>query len=156
MKAATPASWKPGQSGNPGGRPPKGRTWTDLIDKAGRRRLALPDGSKVSAKKFAAQRLVELLTHGKTQLIDGTDIEVNGDGWFSIYKWAVLQIDGPAQASVDVTSRGEQMGALPIVALDYRTLAAPLTARPVGDPEPSGEIQVDQLREAVGQDSSGQ
>jgi hypothetical protein len=63
---------------------------------------------------------------------------------------------GHRKQGVDITSNGESVGVLPIVALDYRTLSAPLTARPVGDPEPSGEVQVDLRGSAVRQDSPGQ
>lgn len=96
--------------------------------------MTLPDGSKVSAKKFAAQRLVELLTHGKTQLANGTDIEVNGDGWFSIYKWAVLQIDGAAPAAVDVTSGGQALKAYVVVSpSDWPDKDADIRTAPVAD-----------------------
>ena len=34
-RKATPASWKPGQSGNPNGRPPAGWSWAEMLREMG-------------------------------------------------------------------------------------------------------------------------
>jgi hypothetical protein len=112
--------WKPGQSGNPNGRPKKQRAWTALLDRAGSHTILPPDGTPISAKRFIARALVELATHGKTKMADGTEIEVRGDGWFDVVKFIYAQVDGPPKAEVDLTSNGETL-TFGVQAVDYRT-----------------------------------
>ena len=56
MKAATPASFKKGQSGNPNGRPKKAWTMKSLIEKA----LEEQGQSGVPKKVLIARKLTEL------------------------------------------------------------------------------------------------
>jgi hypothetical protein len=102
---------QPGQqSRNPKGRPKKGRTWTDLLDKAGRRMLPLPGGKRISAKRQIAKNLIDLALTTTTTLIDNTKISVaDSEDWFNIIKFIYGQIDGPPKAEVDVTSNGESI-----------------------------------------------
>ena len=93
---------------NPKGRPKKGRTWTSLLDKAGRRMLDLPDGSRLSAKRLIARYLIDLALAGETTLATGVGIKVaDTEDWFNVIKFIYGQIDGPPKAEVDVTSGGE-------------------------------------------------
>jgi hypothetical protein len=102
--------FQPGTSGNPRGRPKKSRTWTALLDKAGRRMLPLPDGKRISAKRQIAKNLIDLALTQKTTLIDQTMIEVkDSEDWFNIIKFIFAQVDGPPKAEVDVTSDGERI-----------------------------------------------
>ena len=102
--------WKPGETGNPKGRPKKGRTWTDLLDKAGRRMLDLPDGSRLSAKRLIARYLIDLALAGETTLVTGVGIKVaDTEDWFNVIKFLYAQIDGPPKAEVDLTSGGESL-----------------------------------------------
>ena len=96
-------NWKPGTSGNPKGRPKKGRTWTDLLDKAGRRMLSLPDGPRMSAKRVIARYLIDLALGGETTLVTGGMIKVvDSEDWFNVVKFIYAQIDGPPKQEIGV------------------------------------------------------
>ena len=67
----TKTSWRPGQSGNPGGRPPRVKAFADLLRAALSKRL--PDGK--TARETLAQQLVKLA--------------VSGREWSAARRWAV-------------------------------------------------------------------
>ena len=99
--------WKTGQSGNPRGRPAKGRALTELIDKLGKARRELADGTKAAAnKQVFAEKLWQGLTTGVI-VFEGRVLELSGAEWQALAKLVLTQVDGPAPAQVDVTSDGE-------------------------------------------------
>lgn len=101
-------TWNKGQSGNSRGRPPKNREFTELLSKRFNRIVALPDGQRISGKRYVIDRLHDLATSGQTQLADGRTVEVGGLGlsWFEVIKWLYAQIDGPPKSEADVNVRG--------------------------------------------------
>lgn len=82
--------WKPGQSGNPNGRPPKAWTMSTLIEEA------LEEVEAQSGKSFkhlVAKRLAHMAVGGDIQAIK----EIND------------RIDGKARQFTDITSGGDKI-----------------------------------------------
>lgn len=52
--------WKPGQSGNPNGRPKKGQTMTDILQKTMDEMAITINGQTVDGKKALAMKLLQL------------------------------------------------------------------------------------------------
>lgn len=60
MKTATPASYKPGQSGNPNGRPKRDWTWSSLLEES----MEEQDETGESYKKIITRKMRTLGTKG--------------------------------------------------------------------------------------------
>ena len=99
--------WKPGQSGNPAGKPPKSRALTEILEAAGNKTLADADGKKVARKRLLAQLLWEVATTGKATFPDGRVLEVAPVDYLTVVKFLYQHIDGPPKSEVDVTSGGQ-------------------------------------------------
>lgn len=57
--------FKPGQSGNPGGRPKRGWSWASLFEEAAEEELTTKDGKITDkAKKFIAKKIVRMAVDG--------------------------------------------------------------------------------------------
>lgn len=82
--------WKPGESGNPNGRPKRGWTWADLVEEAASELLGTTSGEKIEAKKIIAKRLVKMAAEGDRQAI----------------KDIMDRMDGYPQQSTDLTTQG--------------------------------------------------
>lgn len=92
----TSASFKPGQSGNPNGRPKK---------KLSQVLAALGDKADTRYSERLAAALFEFATTGKVTL-DATTLEAeNVREWFDAVKWIYEHIDGkhPVKTDTDVT-----------------------------------------------------
>ncbi len=110
--------WKKGTSGNPAGRPPKGRALTDILEKAGSKTVEVTqsDGTtkKVSGKRILASMVWELTTTGQVTLPDGKVKEVEDfNDWFAAVKFIYQHIDGPPPKVLNLG--GPDGGAIPIV-----------------------------------------
>lgn len=53
-----------GVSGNPKGRPPKGQTMTDILEKTLKKKTVKMDGKLISGKEAAAMKLLQLAMKG--------------------------------------------------------------------------------------------
>jgi hypothetical protein len=95
-----------GQSGNPAGRKPKGRTLTDILEKAGSRTVEV-DGVKISGRRLVARQVWEGITTGEVSFSDGKKIVLAPQDWKDLVKWAYGHIDGPPKAELDITSGGQ-------------------------------------------------
>ena len=98
-------AWKPGQTGNPNGRPIKDRALTTILERAGSQTVEI-DGKRISGKHLIAHLLWEIVTTGKATMPDGTVMVVSPGDWFDIVKFIYTQVDGPVKQEVDVTSNG--------------------------------------------------
>lgn len=111
---ANSTSWKPGQSGNPKGRPPKQRALTTILEKAGNRTMPVGDKRK-GRKHVLAEMLWSAVTTGKlifpaeSEADEPKVLELDGDDWFDVVQFLYKHIDGPARSEVDVTSGGEKL-----------------------------------------------
>jgi hypothetical protein len=108
MGQAGNPNWKPGQSGNPKGRPKKERALTEILQRAGSAMVALPDGTRTSSRSVLARALWDLATSGKAELPGGKVIGLGEDkDWLPVVKFIYSQIDGPPPAALDLTSNGQ-------------------------------------------------
>ena len=99
-------TWRPGQSGNPRGRPPKRRALTDMLERAGRLKLA---GASETAQKQMVQRVWEGLSTGRMTFTDSGGVRVvdlNAAEIIQLAKLVLAQVDGPPKSEMDVTSGG--------------------------------------------------
>lgn len=91
--------FKPGQSGNPHGRPKKKRALTQALESAVSKSVQLPDGSRVNGKRYLASLAVQALTDGKVTLASGKTLDLSPEDLLFFWKFAYAQIDGnPPQA----------------------------------------------------------
>lgn len=91
----------PGQSGNPKGRPPKQRALTQLLERAGKKKVE-SGGASVQAVRVFAEKVWQGLTTGSLDFglaPDGTprQINLNGKEWVALAKLVMDQIDGPPE-----------------------------------------------------------
>ena len=107
----TRTSFKPGQSGNPNGRPPKSRTWTALIEKAGSKTIDVKgQDTKTSRKRFLAESVMEAVTLGRIQFADGTTLEIESfNEWRDFVKWVYTHIDGPPKQQLEHSGELKQI-----------------------------------------------
>lgn len=98
-------SFKPGQSGNPKGRPSKKRALTNLLERGGNVKIQTEAG-EISAKKVMVARIWEGLATGQMTFGNVT-LKLENDEYISLIKLVLTQVDGPPKGEVDVTSAGE-------------------------------------------------
>lgn len=70
----------------------------------------MPDGKRISGKRFMAGAVWQIVTEGRVTMPDGRTWTVEPSEWLGVVKWVYLQVDGPAKQSVDVTSNDEPLG----------------------------------------------
>lgn len=98
-----------GKSGNPHGRPPKKRALTELLQKAGNKKILTAEG-EVARKKLLADLAWQLATFGQVTFPDGRTVVVEDiTEWGQIVKWIYTHIDGGAPAEMDITSGGDKI-----------------------------------------------
>ncbi len=105
-------AWKPGQSGNPRGRPPKKRALTTLLEKGGNVKYAIED-EEIAAKKVFAAHVWEGLATGKIEFGNNEKIVLDGSQYIALAKLVLGQIDGPPKTEFDMTSEGKAIKASP-------------------------------------------
>jgi hypothetical protein len=98
-------AWGKGTSGNPRGRPAKGRALTELVERVGNRKRETAEGMRANKQMFA-EKLWEGLTTGAITF-EGRALALSGQEWQALAKLVLSQVDGPPPALVDVTSEGE-------------------------------------------------
>jgi hypothetical protein len=102
------ARYKPGESGNPNGRPLKSRALTAILQAAGNKTVAKGE-KRVARKRLLAELLWQAVTEAKIDLPNGTTMEVGGADWWTNVQFLYRQIDGPPQHNVDLTTQGEKI-----------------------------------------------
>jgi len=99
--------FKPGQSGNPSGRPPGKRALTELLETAGNKTEQYNGGTnKTARKRIIADLAWKLLINGEATLPNGKKLDLDPKDWLSLHKWIYSHIDGPPRSEVDITSAG--------------------------------------------------
>jgi hypothetical protein len=99
-------AWKKGETGNPNGRPTKGRALTEILEKTGAKKVAVlrPDGTtkQVSQRDILAALVWEAVTTGKVTLPDGGVKEITDFAdWMACAQFVYKHIDGPAPAKLE-------------------------------------------------------
>jgi len=91
------AKFQPGQSGNPGGRPPKSRALSDLLQTALSKTIETPEG-KVAGKRILASLVVQAITTGKVKFPGEEQSSTLGvKDWMEFVKWAYQYLEPPTQ-----------------------------------------------------------
>ena len=139
--------FKPGQSGNPKGRPRKERALTDLLERAGSSMLEI-DGKRVSGKRYLADMVWQVVMTGQAKLPDGKVVQMSPQDWKDFVKWIYSHIDGPPTLSVDLTSNDEPLN------FDYGRFINSAT-RSISDSNPPGQDEGSLHGEAVGENGNG-
>ena len=103
--------WKPGESGNPNGRPPKGRALTEILEKTGTKTVEIQqeDGTvkRVSGKRLLGQMVWEAATTGQVTMPDGTAKRIEDfTDWLAVAQFIYKHIDGPPPMKVGGTGPG--------------------------------------------------
>ena len=121
--AKSETSFPPGKSGNPKGRPPKNRTLTNILAKAGGKKI-LRDGKNVPARDVLAALLWQAITTGEVKF-DSPDPAhqlppriIEPKDWVGLVRFVYGQIDGPPPAAVDVTSNGETVQGVTMIEIN--------------------------------------
>src|SRR6266511_4640733 len=98
--------FKPGQSGNPRGGPPKSRAMTTVLAKLGDHPVLVDESRQIiDGKTFVATKVWELLTTGHVTLGEQVLTLEDGREWFEVAKWLYAHVDGPSRPVPDTTAR---------------------------------------------------
>jgi hypothetical protein len=109
--------WKPGESGNPKGRPPKGLALTELLESELNKTALDIDGKRHQNKRILARVAIEAATTGsvtftkvsKTGEAHNVTERIDPRDWMTWAKYVIDRIDGPAKQRVDVTTNDESL-----------------------------------------------
>lgn len=92
---------KPGEVRNPGGRPPKTRALTAILEAEGAKAIDV-DGARVARKRLIARLTWELMTTGRATFPDGTVMQASPKDWLETVRWTYGHIDGAAKQTIDL------------------------------------------------------
>lgn len=95
--------FKPGQSGNPGGRPKADREYAALLSRHGAKTLDV-NGKHVSNKQLAASLFWQGVTTGQITFPDGRVMKLGPHHWIQMVTWYQEFIDGPPRQQLDIQS----------------------------------------------------
>jgi hypothetical protein len=101
-----PGRWKPGESGNPKGRPPKKRALTVILERKGAVIKKGPGEERgKSRKNILAEQVWQLATEGKTTLHGGMELKIeDAKEWAALVAWLYKHVDGPGRYEVEANA----------------------------------------------------
>ncbi len=103
--------FQPGVSGNPNGRPRKGQTMTDILEKTLKKKTVKMDGRLISGKEAAAMKLLQLAMKGDVAAL----------------KYIFDRVDGKPNQTVKFDPRD-----MPLVAVELDLPEGYATEEPLG------------------------
>jgi hypothetical protein len=104
--AKVSTSWKPGQSGNPAGRPKKKRALTQALESSLNKIVVLPDGTRINGKRYLADLAHQAITTGKITLANGNELILRPEEMLMFWKFYFSQVDGPPPQTHELTGEG--------------------------------------------------
>lgn len=105
--AKSNTSFKPGQSGNPNGRPPKSQALTEILRAEGEQIYLDVNGVEFPAKELVARLLWQVAAKGEIQFSnDSKPTAVPFGDWFPVVQWLYNRCDGPPPKPIEVSGRG--------------------------------------------------
>ena len=119
-------NWKKGVSGNPKGRPPKGRALTEIL-KVSLDKKVLGKGARrarIRAKTRLAEMAIEGLISGEIEFGNGKKIKLSASDWKDMMKWIYTHVDGSAIIRQEISAPSEG------VAFDYTDAIAKVAGKP--------------------------
>jgi hypothetical protein len=102
--AKSSASYQPGESGNPNGRPPQSRALTEILAATLDKSVNTGD-RKAAAKRVLAEMLRDAVTTGEVTLPNGEVLKFSPKDWLEAVKWVYTHIDGPVKQQVDMNAQ---------------------------------------------------
>lgn len=94
--------WKPGQSGNPKGRPPNSRMLAELLREAGQTKIKR-GGHFVPRNVLVAENCWQLLTEGQCALLNGATFKISGKDYLELIRFVFGHVDGPVRPDVNIS-----------------------------------------------------
>lgn len=96
-------AWKPGQSGNPKGRPKNARLLSDRLRAAASKTIEV-DGKPIAGSIIAARIAWEAITKGKVKFPDDTEETIlSFDQWLGLMKFVYGQTEGAPPTAIEHT-----------------------------------------------------
>lgn len=102
-----------GQSGNPNGRPPKGRALTDALEAALDKTY---DGDKSAVKQTMAEKIAQAVVIGALEFPNGKTarkIKLNAAEWMSFVQFLYRHVDGPAREMAETPEAEDKPLSIP-------------------------------------------
>jgi len=96
--------WKPGESGNPNGRPLGGEALTEILRFFADDQINFSPGTHRVEKKIILARMIwDSLIWGKVEFPDGRVIELEVNEWMNVVKWLYNRTDGMPPQAIDLS-----------------------------------------------------
>ncbi len=104
--------WQPGQTGNPNGRPKRGRALAEIIDAE----LSTKNGD-VEVRRVIIQRAISALTTGYMEFPGkrSRKTKLTPRDWTDLFKYITTHLDGPAKMEIITSAGGNSDGSLGFV-----------------------------------------
>jgi hypothetical protein len=144
-------NWVAGVSGNPKGRPPKGRALTEILKATLDKKVRAPNAqrARIRAKTQLAEMAVEGLISGVITFSNGKTLKLTSQDWKDMLKWMYTHVDGGAVVRQEIS--GPKEG----VAFDYDDAIAKVALQPERDSAVSNSNGGSGSRQKVGEDGYG-
>ena len=96
--------WKPGESGNPNGRPTKESSLTYILGFFADDQINFEPGTHRVEKKIILARMIwDSLIWGKVEFPTGRVIELEANEWLNVVKWLYNRVDGMPPQAIDLS-----------------------------------------------------